>query len=126
MIGARACGHEGFQPDPLTLRHLAGFSNDHVYHVEVAVDVTADVWTLTIDGTQVFSNPYHASELQDVRFSMAPWYFGSADEPQAYAAIDNVVVRAVPESSTYGLLLASLPLIYWRRKRATGVIGMAQ
>jgi hypothetical protein len=59
------------------------------------------------DGTQLFSNPFNASSLDDIRFGMAPWYAGAADAPTVYGALDNVVVTVVPEPAIFSLLIVA-------------------
>ncbi|HEY5296628.1 MAG TPA: PEP-CTERM sorting domain-containing protein [Verrucomicrobiae bacterium] len=94
-----------FQSSPYTTENLADFENDQSYHFDISVNLQANLWSVAIDGTQLFSNPVNASSLDDIRFSMAPWYFGAADAPTVYAGLDNVLVSVVPEPSIYSLLI---------------------
>jgi|ERR1039458_6030055 hypothetical protein len=110
---------EVFQSSPYTLDNLADFSNDQVYHFDISVDLNANLWSVTIDGTQMFSNPINASSLEDIYFSMVPWITGAIDAPGTYAALDNVVVSVVPEPAVFSLLVtAGVPalFLYWRKK----------
>jgi len=110
---------EVFQSSPYTLENLADFSNDQVYHFDISVDLQANLWSVAIDGTQIFANPINASSLEDIRFSMAPWTAGAIDAPGTYAALDNVVVSVVPEPAALNLLIAAgVPALFLcRRKR---------
>ncbi len=109
---------EVFQSSPYTLENLEGFSNDQVYHFDISVDLQNNVWSMSINGTPMFSNPVNASSLQDIRFSMAPWIAGAVDGPGTYAALDNVVVTAVPEPTVFNLLIAAaIPTLYLYRRK---------
>jgi hypothetical protein len=108
-----------FQPYPYTLRNIAGFVDDRVYHVGVTVDLAANLWSVAIDGTQRFVNPYNAAGLQSIRFDMSPWIVGATNSPQTYAVIDNVSVAVVPEPTVFSLFLATVPVmaLAYRRKQ---------
>lgn len=113
---------EVFQASPYTIANLADFADDQVYHFDISVDLEANLWSVAIDGTQMFANPINASSLQSIRFSMAPRiWFGAIDAPGTYAALDNVLVSVVPEPSVFSLLIAAgAPALFlYRRKRAS-------
>lgn len=115
---------EVFQSSPYTLDDLAGFSNDQVYHFDISVDLEANLWSLAVDGTQVFANPVNASSLEDIRFSMAPWIAGAVDAPDVYAALDNVVVSVVPEPAVVNLLIvAGAPVLFLYRRKKRGALA---
>lgn len=97
-----------------------GFANDRVYHFGISLDFQAIQWTLAIDGSERFTSPLNGSGLQFIRFSMAPWIGGAEDGPGIYAAIDNIVVTAVPEPSVFllsalGAFLAAILLLKQNR-----------
>jgi hypothetical protein len=104
-----------FQPSPYTGENVADFSDGQVYHFDISVDLQANLWTLAIDGTQVFSNPFNASGLQDIRFNLGANIEGASGASGMYAALDNVVVNVVPEPATAQLLIAAgVPLLLWQ------------
>jgi hypothetical protein len=90
---------------PFRESNVGSFLNDQVYHLDISVDLLANLWTVSIDGTQVSSNPINANELDSIRFSMSPWTVGASNAPGTYAALDNVVIDAVPEPSCIALIL---------------------
>lgn len=111
-----------YQNSPYTAEGLMNFSDDQVYHFEITVDLQANLWTVSVDGAQLFSNPFNAaSGLEDIRFSLDSVI--APAEPGTYVALDNVVVvNAAPEPSTVCLLLAvGLPVLFlhWRKRQAT-------
>ncbi len=117
-------GHQNtisvFQPSPYTDENLGFFSDDQVYHFDISVNLQSDIWSLSLDGTQIFSNPYDATGLEDIRFSMDPAIFGVGDAPGTFAALDNVVINVTPEQATGYLPIVSLApvfLLYHRRRR---------
>ena len=95
-----------YQPSPYTDAPVGGFLDDQVYHVSMLVDFQANLWSLAVDGTQLYSNHVNASGLTGLRFSMNPWTgLNPTDAPGTYAAIDNVVVTVVPEPASGVLAL---------------------
>ena len=82
-----------FSPVPAS---VGGFSNDQVYHFSIGLDFDTKNWSLDIDMGQRFSGVIDGPNLQSIRFSMASWIVGAVDAPGTYAAIDNVVVTAIP------------------------------
>lgn len=106
-----------FQPYPYTLENVSGFANDQAYHFDISVDLGAHQWTIALDGVQVYSNAFLGTSLEDIRFGMGPWIGGAVDAPDSYAALDNVVVTAVPEPRTG--FLGILSLITWLGAKAS-------
>jgi len=100
-----------YQSFPYTLADPVSFLNDHAYHFDISVDFAASSWALSVDGAQIFAGPFSGSGLQDIRITMAPVFGGASDAPETYAALDNVIITAVPEPSFAALL--SLPLLLW-------------
>lgn len=94
---------------------LGGFLNDQVYHFDVSVDLTANLWTVAIDGTQKYAQPVNASALRSIRFNMSPWQGGASDAPGTYAALDNVVVTVVPEPVSGVLSICGAALVFSSR-----------
>jgi hypothetical protein len=100
-----------YQSFPYTLAEPVSFLDDHVYHFDVSVDFAAGSWSLNMDGAQIFAGPFSGADLQDIRITMAPVYGGVSDAPDTYAAIDNVIITAVPEPSAGALV--GLGLLLW-------------
>jgi hypothetical protein len=88
--------------------NLGPFANDQVYHLEISIDLAANLWSVAVDGTQKFSHTIDASGLESIRFSMAPWTVGASNAPGTYAALDNVTVNAIPEPSSAALVVTGL------------------
>lgn len=88
--------------------NLGAFANDTAYHLDLAVDLARNRWTVAVNGVQQYANTFNAANLQDIRFSMAPAAAGTANAPSVYAALDNVVVTAVPEAMASTWLAAGL------------------
>ena len=99
-----------FQSSPFVSQILATFSNDTLYHIGVSLDLGADVWSVALDGTPVFTNPLNGASLTGIRFGMAPWITGAVDAPDTYAALDNVVLSVIPGPSSVTLAMAGLLL----------------
>ena len=98
---------EVFQPNPYTVESLQSFADDTIYHLSFLIDLPNDSWEISVDGVSVYQNAIDATELDDIRFSMAPWYFNAPDDPNALAAIGNLQVEAVPEPSVSWLALSA-------------------
>jgi hypothetical protein len=101
--------------------YVALWSDDEVYHFEISIDLETDWWSLAIDGEQVFSRAFNASSLSALRFNMGPpdLRTGSAS-PATYAVLDNLVITAVPEPSTFALVgLGLAGLAFARREEST-------
>lgn len=114
-----------FSPSPFGVGMIGGFSNDQVYHFGIALDFDAELWSLEIDGNHSFSSQIDGSNLQSIRFSMAPWIGGALDDPGNYAAIDNVVVTAIPEPSTLVLIAVEglAAMVFLRHTRVNSMFS---
>jgi hypothetical protein len=66
--------------------------------LEIDMNIDLDEWTISADGSPLFSGDFPSSQLRDVRVSMR-----SAGGPDT-VAIDNVRVSGVPEPATLLLL----------------------
>jgi len=93
------------------------FFNDQVYHFGISVDFPGNSWSIAINGTPVSTQVLNATELDTIRFSMAPEIVGSAGLTGTYAALDNVVVTSTPapEPGTGLFLCSGLALLFSRR-----------
>lgn len=100
---------------------LGNFLNDTVYHFDIAINLTANTWSVAVNGLTRYSSAFAATSLQSLRFSMAPAVGGTGNVPATYAAIDNVVVNVVPEpgSGTVLALAAGLAGWVWKHRRAS-------
>ena len=105
------CFHGGqnsinaFQPSPYTTANLAVFNDDRPYHFDISVDLPANRWSVSLDGTQLYENLINASSMESLRFSAQPWTGWAVDAPATYIALDNVIVSIVPEPSVFSLLI---------------------
>ena len=99
-----------YQSSPFLNLSLSSLMNDSVYHLDVTFDSPNSVWSVAINGTSLFNGPLDGASLQDIRFGLAPWISGAANAPNTYAALDNVIVSAVPEPTTAGLAAAGILL----------------
>jgi hypothetical protein len=91
-----------YQP-AVTLAPLQAFVDGHKYHLDIDVDFTANRWSTSVDGVQRLSAPINATDVNSVRFSMAPAAFGAVDEPNTKAFLDNVRVldaAVIPEPTS--------------------------
>ena len=91
--------------------------DDSIHHVDMTVDVLHNLWTIAVDNTPLYSNSIGAADIQDVRFSMAPWVGGATNSPDTQVAIDNVVISTIPEPAPYALVaLGCLAVLFRVRK----------
>jgi hypothetical protein len=79
---------------------LEPLADDTIEHVAMTVDILHNLWTISINNVPLYSNPINAADIQDIRFSMAPWIGGATNGPGTQVAIDNVVINTIPEPST--------------------------
>jgi hypothetical protein len=102
---------------------IESFANDQVYHFRIQLDFDAQLWSLDIDGVRRFSSGIDGLNLESIRFTTAPWIGGAVNAPASYAAIDNVVVTAIPEPSILALVtLGSGAMAFFRNKRRNSLM----
>jgi hypothetical protein len=105
-----------FQPNPYTAESLQSFADDTIYHLSFLIDLPNNSWKISVDGVSVYQNAIDATELDDIRFSMAPWYLNAPDDPNALAAIGNLQVEAVPEPSVFWLVFSAGVIMFVSKK----------
>ena len=91
--------------------HIALWTDDQVYHFDISLDLESDRWTVAVDGAELYANRFNTSELESIRFNLAPsrpYDYDVAGYPASYVALNNVVVTAVPEPSAVVLLAMGL------------------
>jgi hypothetical protein len=103
---------EVFQPNPFTSESLQSFADDTIYHLSFLIDLSSDTWGISVDGNPVYQNTFDATELDDIRISMSPWYLNAPDDPNAVAAIGNLQVEAIPEPSVSRIELSAVVIIF--------------
>ena len=99
-----------YQSSPFLNLSLSSLTNDLVYHLDVTLDIQNSDWSVAINGNSLFSGPLAGSALQDIRFGIAPWIGGTANAPNTFMALDNVIVSTVPEPTVVGLAAAGVLL----------------
>jgi hypothetical protein len=102
---------EVFQSSPFTSQSLQPFADDTVYHLGITLDFAANLWTVSVNNVPSFSNPINLSDIDSIRFSLAPSISGAGNYPGTQVAIDNIMVEAIPEPSAYALVFGSLMLL---------------
>jgi hypothetical protein len=102
---------EVFQSSPFTAQSLQPFADDTVYHVDIALNFGANLWTMSVNDVPRFSNPINLPDIDSIRFSLAPWTSGASDSPGTQVAIDNISVETIPEPSACVLVFGSLILL---------------
>ena len=95
---------------------LQSLVDDAVYHLDLTIDLPANLWRISINDVPCFSSPINASDIGSIRFSLAPAILGAGDSPSTQVAIDNIRVDAIPEPSAYALTLSALVVLFGRRK----------
>lgn len=101
-----------FQPSPYTIQTPQSFVDDTVYHLDIMVDFPNNLWKISVNNVPVFSNPINASDVDSIRFSLAPAIGGAGNSPGTQVAIDNIRVDTIPEPSAYALALSALVLLF--------------
>jgi len=99
---------EVYQPSPYTIADVLSFSNDQLYHVDIFVNLQSNRWSVAVDGVQKYSNLFNASDLQSIRFSLAPTRGLISESPGTYVGLDNIVVTIIPEPSSLALTFNGL------------------
>lgn len=109
----------GFSPSEERSGIITSFEDGTLYHVNMNVDLTQDLWTMSVNGVldqTLFSNL--EAGLGAVRFTMSESVSGAGTGNGIFAGLDNVLITSnvVPEPSTGLLLGVSLGwLSIWRR-----------
>ena len=99
---------EVYQPYPYTDQGVLAFADYVRYHVTILSDFPNNRWELAVNGVPVYENVFNASDIQDVGFSLTPWFMGARDNPNVLVALDNIRVEAIPEPSACSLLVFAL------------------
>jgi hypothetical protein len=76
---------------------LGSFSNDQLYHLKIHADATFDLFTVEVDGAELYTSTLGSSDITSFRLSMAPWIGVAVDCVSPVAAVSNILVYETPD-----------------------------
>jgi len=93
------------------------YADNTIHHFFLAVNLRLDQWSVDMDGTQLFSAPFGAEDIESVRFGFST-VFPQPRNPDAHAYLDNVRISVIPEPSTFAMSLTMFAAFVASRRAA--------
>ena len=79
-----------FQPFQYGGTRPLAFTDDTPYHVVIQVDTVADVWVVTVNGTELTRQSFGQTRFDGIRFSVSPMYGNQPSSTLPCAYLDNI------------------------------------
>jgi len=76
---------------------IGNFSDDKLYHLKLHASATYDIFTVEVNGAELYSSTLGSSDITAFRLSMGPWTAAATDCTSPVAAVSNIVVYEIPE-----------------------------
>ena len=105
---------------PANSTYLPGWSDDNLHHMHIAVDLTADSWTFTLDDREPVTGPFfsNSGDILSMRMNLSAWRAFTPDDPNVQVAVDNIFIgTSVPEPSSVALAFSALGVSLLLRQR---------
>jgi hypothetical protein len=103
---------------PANSPYLAGWSDDELHHMHIAIDIPNSSWTFQIDDEAPAIGAFSSGsgDILSLRMNLSTWRQGTPDDPNVQVAIDNVVIGTpVPEPTSMSLFYIAGGLLFVRR-----------
>jgi len=76
---------------------LTNFNDGQLYHLKIHADATYDIFTVEVNGSELYSSTLGSNDITSFRLTIGPWTGIGTECSRAIAAVSNILIYETAE-----------------------------